>query len=185
MVIPMLLLGAAAVAAGYLANPQWGGIFGIPKHWITEFLIHGLESNLLVGVLSFETPEFNLLMALASTVIALAGVGVAYLLYGKGSGRSRDPLESAGPVHKLLTQKYYLDALYEGVAVRQIFYRAFAGTLDWMDRNLVDGTVGLLGWIFQNIGPKVMSPLQSGQVQTYGAVLALGLLAILMGFLLT
>jgi NADH-quinone oxidoreductase subunit L len=185
MVIPMLLLGAAAVAAGYLANPQWGGIFGIPKHWITEFLIHGLESNLLVGVLSFETPEFNLLMALASTVIALAGVGVAYLLYGKGSGRSRDPLESAGPVHKLLTQKYYLDALYEGVAVRQIFYQAFAGTLDWMDRNLVDGTVGLLGWIFQNIGPKVMSPLQSGQVQTYGAVLALGVLAILMGFLLT
>ena len=185
MVIPMLLLGAAAVAAGYLANPQWGEIFGIPKHWITEFLIHGLESNILAGSLHFGTMDFNPWMALASTAIALAGVGTAYWLYGMGSGRSRDPLETAGLVHKLLTQKYYLDALYEGVAVRRIFYRAFAGTLDWLDRNLVDGGVGTLAWIFQNFGPKILAPLQSGQVQTYGAVLALGVLAILMGFLLT
>ncbi|PKB65510.1 MAG: NADH-quinone oxidoreductase subunit L [SAR202 cluster bacterium Io17-Chloro-G2] len=184
MVAPMLALGIGAVLAGFLANPQWFDLAGIPKHWITEFLIHGMESNLLVGVLHFGTLDFNPWMALASTAIALAGVGVAYLLYGIRSLPGRDPLERAGPVHRLLTQKYYLDALYEGVAVRRIFYRAFAGSVDWLERNLVDGAVDLLGWVFRNFGPLVLSRLQTGQVQTYGAVVALGGLAIFLGFLL-
>ena len=94
-------------------------------------------------------------------------------------------MESAGPIHRLLTEKYYLDALYEGVAVRRVFYRAFAETVDWVDRTLVDGAVDFLGWIFRNAGPVFLSRLQTGQVQTYGAVVALGGLAILLGFLLT
>ena len=173
------------MVAGYLANPQWVEEFGIPRHWITEFLIHGLEANVLEGELHFGTLDFNWGMAVASTAIALAGVAVAYVLYGRRRRAARDPLEAAGPVHTLLTQKYYLDMLYEGLAVRRVFYRAFAGTLDWLDRNLVDGSVDLLGWIFRNTGPLFLSRLQTGQVQTYGAVVALGGLAILLGFLLT
>ena len=185
MVLPMLALGIGAVLAGFLANPQWFNLAGIPKHWITEFLIHGLESNVLVGALHFGTLNLNPLMALASTAIALAGVGAAYLLYGRRNLPDGDPLDRAGPVHRLLTQKYYLDALYEGVAVRRVFYRAFAGSVDWLERNLVDGAVDLLGWGFRNFGPLILSRFQTGQVQTYGAVVALGGLAILLGFLLT
>ena len=33
MVWPMMVLGVAAVFSGYLANPQWVGALGIPKHW--------------------------------------------------------------------------------------------------------------------------------------------------------
>ena len=88
-------------------------------------------------------------------------------------------------MHRLLTEKYYLDALYEGVLVRRLFYRAFAGTIDWVDRTLVDGMVDLVGWIFRNFGPLILSRIQTGQVQTYGAVVALGGLIILLGFLLT
>ena len=91
----------------------------------------------------------------------------------------------AGPVHRLLSEKYYMDALYEGAVVRRFFYRGFAGTLDWLDRNLVDGVVDLFGWLFRNFGPLVLSRIQTGQVQTYGAVVVLGGLAILLGFLLT
>ena len=185
MVVPMMVLGIGAVLAGFLANPQWFDLAVIPKHWITEFLLHGLEANVLEGALRFGTLDFNPLMALVSTAIALAGIGAAYRLYATRSGRERDPLEKAGPVHLLLSQKYYLDALYEGLVVRRIFYRAFAGTVDWLERNLVDGSVDFLGWIFRNFGPLVLSRLQTGQVQTYGAVVALGGLAILLGFLLT
>ena len=185
MVVPMVLLGVAAVVAGYLANPQWEEELGIPRHWITEFLIHGLEANVLEGALHFATLEFSWGMALASTVIALAGVLIAYLLYGTRRRPDRDPLEAAGPVHRLLTEKFYIDALYEGVAVRRVFYRVFAGTVDWFDRTLIDGAVDFLGWVFRNAGPVFLSRLQTGQVQTYGAVVALGGLAILLGFLLT
>jgi len=185
MVAPMLVLGVASVIAGYLANPQWVQEFGIPRHWITEFLIHGLDANILEGELHFATLDFNRWMAAASTVIALAGVAAALFLYGRRRRPEKDPLESAGSVHTLLTQKYYLDILYERLAVRRVFYRAFAGTADWLDRNLVDGTVDLLGWVFRNTGPLFLSRLQTGQVQTYGAVVAMGGLAILLGLLLT
>ena len=128
------------------------------------------------------------MMALASTGIALAGLGLAWLVYRSWTKQGvdkKEPLRMAGPVHRLLSEKYYMDALYEGAVVRRFFYRGFAGTLDWLDRNLVDGVVDLFGWLFRNFGPLVLSRIQTGQVQTYGAVVVLGGLAILLGFLLT
>ena len=187
MLAPMFVLGAASVVAGFLVNPQWINFIWIPKHWITEFLLGGLEHNLLPLGSELHAPDFSPMMALASTGIALAGLGLAWLLYRswtKAGVDKKDPLRMAGPVHRLLSEKYYMDALYEGAVVRRFFYRGFAGTLDWLDRNLVDGVVDLFGWIFRNFGPLVLSRIQTGQVQTYGAVVVLGGLAILLGFLL-
>ena len=99
-------------------------------------------------------------------------------------GVQRDPLQAGGPVHRLLSAKYYMDELYEGAVVRRLFYRAFAGTIDWLDRNIVDGIVDFVGWIFRNFGPLVLSRFQTGQVQTYGAVVALGGLIIILGLLM-
>ncbi|PKB79508.1 MAG: NADH-quinone oxidoreductase subunit L [SAR202 cluster bacterium Io17-Chloro-G9] len=185
MVAPMVVLGVGAVFAGFLANPQWVKLFGIPKHWITEFLLGGLEKNLLPSGLHLEPLDFSPWMALASTGIALGGLALAGLLYQRRSRPEGDPLERVKPVHRVLSEKYYLDHLYEGAVVRRFFYRAFAGSIDWLDRNLVDGTVDLVGWTFRNFGPLVLSRLQTGQVQTYGAMVALGGLIILLGFLLT
>ena len=84
----------------------------------------------------------------------------------------------------LLAEKYYVDALYEDAIVRRWFYSRFAGTVDWMDRNLLDGLVDALGWIFRNIGSAI-GRLQSGHVQAYGMAIALGSLLILLGFLLS
>ena len=185
MLAPMVALGVGSVVAGFLANPQWINIFGIPKHWTSDFLLEGLVPNLLPDGMELHVPSFNPWMALASTGIALGGLGLAGLLYRRRAGPQREPLERVKPVHRLLSEKYYLDALYEGALVRRFFYRAFAGTIDWVDRNLVDGTVDLVAGIFRNFGPLILSRLQTGQVQTYGAVVALGGLIILVGFLLT
>ncbi len=68
--------------------------------------------------------------------------------------------------------------------VRQVFYRRLALALDWLDRNIVDGAVDTLGWIFRNTGP-VINRLQTGEVQAYGVALALGSLLIILGFLLS
>ena len=87
-------------------------------------------------------------------------------------------------MHTLLSQKYYVDALYEDALVRRAFYRNFAGAVDWLDRNVVDGLVDTVGWIFRNLGP-VIGRLQTGQVQAYGAVIAFGTLLIILGFLLS
>ncbi len=182
MVLPMVVLGLAAVALGYLANPQWDEQIGIPRHWITGFLADGLGAALGLGGHA-ETLDFSRWMATVSTVAALSGIGLALAVYLRRRDQRTDPLEQAKSVHTLLTQKYYVDTLYEDVAVRRGFFRVIAGTLDWIDRNLIDGIVDLIGWFFRNIGTAI-GKLQSGQVQAYATGIAFGVLAIILALLL-
>ncbi len=188
MWLPMLVLGAAAIASGYLANLQWGEVLGIPGHWITEFLGSGLEEAGPGLAEALEHHGFSWGLAGVSTAVALSGMALAAALYVRhreGAGqRFREPLRAVKPVHTLLSQKYYIDALYEGVVVRRVFYRLFVGAVDWLDRNLVDGVVDTIGWAFRNIGWAV-GRLQTGQVQTYGAAVVFGSLLIMLWFLLS
>ena len=182
MVLPMVVLGVAAVAVGYLANPQWTEEIGIPRHWITGFLGDGLQAALGAAGHA-ETLDFSRWMATISTVAALSGIGLAVLVYLRRRDQRADPLERVKPVHTLLTQKYYLDTLYEDVIVRKGFFGVIAGTLDWIDRNLVDGIVDLIGWFFRNIGIAI-GKFQTGQVQAYATGIAFGVLAIILALLL-
>ena len=184
MVLPMVLLGIGAVAVGFVSNPQWIAIFGIPKHWITELLEHGAAPSLSAAAPHLVIPKFSLEIAVLSTVIALAGIALSTWLYLVRPWTGRDPLEAAGPAHQGLTQKYYIDALYEDAFVRRAFYRGLAGATDWVDRYIVDRIVDWTGVVFRNVGRLVLAPLQTGEVQAYGLAIALGSLIIVLGFLL-
>ena len=182
MVVPMGVLGLGAVVMGFIINPQWISFLGVPVHWVTGFVADGLHAA-TGGDGHAELPDFSWLMAGISTAAAVFGALVGLAVYGLRRDPSREPLRILGPVHTLLVQKYYVDALYEGLLVRRSFYRAFAGITNWLDRRLVDGIVDLVGWFFRNIGSAV-ARLQTGQVQAYGTVVALGSLLIILGFLL-
>ena len=162
MVLPMSLLGISAVIAGWLANPVGvGSLFGlIPSHWLTAYLASGLHGE-------HHAPKFNVVIAVISNLVAVIGIALSVLIYAwprRFSGE--DPLIKAGPVHTVLSQRYYLDHLYEDVIVGRVFFRSVAAITDWFDRNIVDGVVGLTGWISRNIG-SLIALAQNGQVQTY------------------
>ena len=182
MVLPMLVLGVIAVLVGYLANPQWTEEIGIPRHWITGFLGDGLSAALGAEGHA-ETLDFSRWMATISTVAALSGIGLALLLYLRRKDQRADPLEKVKPVHTLLSQKYYMDILYENLVVREGFYKGIAGTTDWIDSNIVDRVVDTIGWFFRNIGTAI-GKFQTGQVQTYATGVAFGVMAIIVAFLL-
>jgi NADH-quinone oxidoreductase subunit L len=182
MVAPMVFLGFAALVTGYLVNPHWVESFLlIPEHWITEYLVSGL------AFADLELHGFNLGMAIASNVVALVGITLASALYLRRRERDArelvEPLAGAEPVYTLLSQRYYVDTLYEEIIVRRLFYRGFAAIIDWIDRNLVDGLVDFIGGTFRNSG-RVMALAQTGQVQFYGAMVVLGSIIILVGFLI-
>ncbi len=182
MLLPMLVLGVVAVLVGYLANPQWTEEIGIPRHWITGFLGDGLGAA-LGAVGHAETLDFSRWMATVSTVAALSGIGLALLLYLRRRDQRTDPLERVRPVHTLLSQKYYMDSLYENLVVRKGFYKVLAGTTDWIDSNIVDRIVDTIGWLFRNIGTAI-GKFQTGQVQAYMTGIAFGVLAIILALLL-
>jgi NADH-quinone oxidoreductase subunit L len=123
-------------------------------------------------------------MAVISNVVALAGIGLAVLTYvWPRAFTITDPLTKGGVVHTVLAQRYYLDHLYEGVVVGRVFYRIAAAITDWVDRNIVDGMVGLVGWISRNIG-SLIALAQNGQVQTYPLVAAAGGVVIIVLYLI-
>ena len=184
MVGPMLALGIAAVVAGYLANPQWvKTLILIPGHWFS----HYIEGAVVFG--HPETPPFNFALALLSTVVAGVGIGLAWVLYHYGPNRSRqdlrleEPLTRGRQLHTLLYRKYFADELYEDWLVRRGFYRCLAGAVDWLDRNGVDKMVDFTAGVFRNAG-RPLAQLQTGQVQLYGAVIVLGGVLILVGYLI-
>ena len=148
-------------------------------------MLTGLKDAVPVLTGHLEIHDFSRWMAAISTAAAVVGLAVAGIVYlRRREGDEREPLEAAKPVYTLLSEKYYVDALYEDAVVRRAFYRRFAGTVDWIDRNLVDGTVDSLGWIFRNIGSAI-GRLQTGEVQAYGAAILLGSLVIILVFLLS
>ncbi|MQG10829.1 MAG: NADH-quinone oxidoreductase subunit L [SAR202 cluster bacterium] len=182
MLLPMLVLGVIAALVGYLANPQWTEEIGIPRHWITGFLGDGLQAARDIHEHG-GTLDFSRWMAIVSTVAALSGIGLAVLLYQRRRDQRTDLVERVRPVHTLLSQKYYMDSLYENLIVRKGFYKIVAGFTDWIDRNLVDGIVDLIGWFFRNIGTAI-GKFQTGQVQAYATGIAFGVLAIILALLL-
>ncbi len=191
MVGPMLLLGVAAVTVGYLVNPQWvKTLLVIPGHWFSGYVESAVFFN------QPQTPPFSFMMTLVSTLVALVGIGLAWLLYqfllSRELGENREPgnaaelaepLTKAGPLYTLLSRKYFADELYEGLLVRRGFYRYLTGAIDWLDRILVDGLADFIAGIFRNAG-RLLAQLQTGQVQFYGTVTVLGVVLILLGYLI-
>ena len=175
MVGPMALLAVGAVVSGYLANPE-KAFLGIDAHWFVGFLMPlGAHGEAAGGVD----------VALAAVVMGIAVVGMALALFLQ---RGRDvllpsvlsrPLEGG---RALLVRKYYMDDLYEGLAVRRIFYGCIAAMAHWFDRSVVDGAAEGVGLFSRNIG-RAVGLLQTGQVQGYGVAITVGILAILLGYL--
>ena len=83
----------------------------------------------------------------------------------------------------LLSQKYYVDHLYEQLIVRRWFYRGLVTVTDWLDRVVIDGIVDLIGNLPRGLGRMVII-IQTGQVQFYGVFVILGTLVILAMYLI-
>ncbi len=170
MVGPMVILAALAVVAGVLASPIVN-LGPIPKHWLVHDFLHS------------DGADFNILIAAGSTVLALAGILLAYLMY-LGRQISAERVGSAlNPLYLLFSRKYYFDELYEGVVTVRLFYRIVARALDWFDRSIVDGAVRLVDQFGRNVG-RGIAQVQTGQVQGYGMAVSVGVLAIIGAYLL-
>ena len=174
MTWPLIILAVPAVVAGLLANSIFNlGI--IPAHWMTHFL----DYNPFVHV---ESTTFNIAIAGLSTVMALLGIGLAYLMYiaraisPEGMGRA------FRPIHTLLYRKYFMDELYEDVIVRGVFYKGIAYALDWVDKSVVDKIANFCGWLGANTGSAIRQA-QTGQLQAYGMSISVGILIIFAIFL--
>lgn len=84
-------------------------------------------------------------------------------------------LQMATPF-KLSQNKFYLDELYYAFFVLPL--EVAAEVLAWLDRNVIDGIVDLVGAVPQWAGD-TMRAMQSGLVQFYGLIMVLAVIALI------
>jgi NADH-quinone oxidoreductase subunit L len=141
----------------------------------------------------------------AATSLLIVGAGLVsawvfcVAFYGRRDRRLVGLTQRVAPLrwgYTFVANKYYLDALYEGVIVRAIAHpiakaaywvnqhvidgivngigelgkRIGAWTYRWVDQGVVDGTVNGTGIIAEETG-EALRPVQSGRVNQYGALL--------------
>ena len=175
MTTPMIILASVSIFIGFIINPPFK-LFGIDKHWLVENLQH--------GVVSLHT-DFNLSLAVVSSIIAISGILLAASMYVKIPVlNANSPLISPKSVSKifrplniLFTKKYYFDELYEDLIVSSIFYKKIAKFLSWFDQNIIDVFVNSIGWSARNIGIPIKQ-IHNGQIQMYATITSLGILLI-------
>lgn len=134
---------------------------------------------------------------LFSVFVAVVGIGLAYHFYVRRPEVSEGlAARWAGP-HRILTNKYYVDELYDATAVRGTMSsarglwkfdgavvdgavngtgwltRASAWVSHLIDKHAVDGIVNLIGWAVSETS-YVLRRVQTGLIQNYALATLLG-----------
>jgi len=132
-----------------------------------------------------------------STLVAVSGIVLGYLIYGKRIISPEKIGERFKPIYTLLYNKYYFDEIYDFIIIKPLlaFCRFmwkfdavvidgivnFAGRFtmfqawawDIFDKYIVDGIVNGLGYTIWGIG-SLIRQAQTGKVQNYAIVIFAG-----------
>ena len=190
MVGPIMVLAVLAVGIGFFSNPVVE-VGGIDKHAFAHYVTvenHAVfppddDGGHSAAEHAGAAPEFNYFVAVISTVLALAGIGLAYLMYIKGSISPAAMGARFPMMYTLMFRKYYFDEAYENIIVRKGFYTYVADALRWFDEHWIDNAnVHLSNWV-SRIG-KSGALVQNGQTQTYAVGMVIGVVAVVAAFLL-
>jgi len=170
MTLPLGVLAILTAVAGFV---------GVPSSHGTAF------ERFLAPVLPFREAEHggvaSLALAAVSVIAALAGVFVAWLVYGRGQVDASKIGVPTNPLHKLLLNKYYVDELYDALIVKPI-YRLCLWCAQIFDVKVIDGLVNgvataVVAWALG------LRRLQTGYVMNYALGMLVGAVA-LVAFLL-
>ncbi|MBV9169973.1 MAG: NADH-quinone oxidoreductase subunit L [Chloroflexi bacterium] len=157
MVGPLVVLSIPAVLVGFWGSPV--GNYGFQR------FLEGAQ---------YQDIQANLPLAIVGTVLGLAGIVTAWLMYG-ARAFVREPLLRLGGAYTLLARRYYVDEFY--MRLIDVLAIGIAAVLAIFDRQLLDGFVNGVAEAFRTAG-RALRGIQTGRVQNYGLVLFAGLAVI-------
>jgi NADH-quinone oxidoreductase subunit L len=161
--LPLVLLALLSV---------FGGLLNFPGSLrMAAWLEHTLGAA--------EEGGFNIVIAVVSLLIALAGIVLAWLVYRREPVGSdgKDPLEKMlGPVYRGAKAKWRVDEAYQFLFVKQLTKLAdeWAGTVD---QGIIDGAAVGLGSLTKAVSHGLRK-LQNGYVRTYAMTIFVGVVLI-------
>ena len=149
-----------------------GGLVQIPGAWelLDDWLEPPVEPLVHPSVLQDYT------ISAISVTLALAGIGVAWAIYGTGALR----VPRSAFLQRLFERKFYFDEAYDWV-----FYRPAAATArGWsrfVERPVIEGSIDAVAGGTRRAGGTV-SHTQTGLVRAYALALAFGVAVLILVF---
>jgi NADH-quinone oxidoreductase subunit L len=152
-----------------------GGFVGLESIYGRQSPAGEAEPAFSFGQQLFLPFTHSPLAAFSGLFAALLGFGAAYALYRQAA---TDPLpEKLGVAARWMRERFYLDELYEATVIR--LHDFLAAIADWIDRWIIaglavrgtHGTTELVG--------RALRLLQTGNLQTYAFLFALGVAFVL------
>ena len=123
-----------------------------------------------------EAFHLNWWIAAASTVLAVAGFGVAWMAYVTGSLSTETVIAKVRPVHALVVNKFYVDEAYQWAIDRVVL--TLGNLIAFIDRAFVND-VGVNGpGVVTALSGAVMRKVQTGKLYNYALGMVLGFLAV-------
>jgi NADH-quinone oxidoreductase subunit L len=162
MAWPLRVLAVCAVFVGLAVGPT---------HWFANYLHHTF------GLVAVAAHGFHITLMVASAVIALAGVAIAWLYYLHSPQLPGRVAAAIGPLYKASLNKFYLDEIYVAALVAPL--RSLAWLSDWADRRIIDPTVDGLAMMPRRLSTLPLW-LHNGLVPSYALVMWTGLIVCLL-----
>ena len=195
MTVPLLVLSIGAVIAGFVGIPAaLGGANVIADFLEPSFTVAGAQHAEDIHHLS-HAAEIGLMAF--SVLIAIAGIWFAYRNYVKRPEAAEQMAENWAVQHRVLTNKYYVDELYDKTVIygtkegaerlwtvdKRVVDGGVNGTgwttiaLSWvshiLDKYVVDGLINLVAWVCGEAS-YVFRRVQTGLIQNYAFATLLG-----------
>jgi NADH-quinone oxidoreductase subunit L len=171
MTFPLMALAAGSAVLGIVVG------FPPEQGFIHQFLSPVVEA---AGVAE-HVPELATIVALAfvSVLAGAIGIAIGVSMYVRHRPDPAALTRAAGPVYRILVNKYYVDELYDHRIVEAA--RAFAGASWAFDIHIIDGLANRLGWALA-MGGQGLRRVQTGIVGNYALTIVAGLLLMLVAY---
>ncbi len=158
MMLPLVILGIAAVFAGFIPFGKYVSSDGTP-----------LASHFDIG------------FSIAPVALGLTGILAALWLYKKQNDKPAKLAASLGSLYKAAYHKFYIDEIYLFIT-KKILFNLIGRPAAWFDKNIVDGLVNFTGQATEAISGSIKK-MQSGKVQLYGMYFLAGVIALAVLFI--
>ncbi|KAB1196798.1 MULTISPECIES: NADH-quinone oxidoreductase subunit L [Haloferax] len=183
---PLAVLGVLAATAGLVNMVPVEKLFGIKGidflHQFLDGSFDSLNAHHYAELIPYSSGYIGgeagtvAIGAAVSLGLALAGAGLAYVLYNVPE--PVEHTEKLGSIKTVLYNNYYQDEYQVWIATGVV--QPISRVLDKFDQGVVDGVVNGVSSVSLFLGSR-MRRIQSGVVSNYAALLTLGLTALLLG----
>ncbi|WP_431272662.1 NADH-quinone oxidoreductase subunit L [Dankookia sp. P2] len=175
MLVPLLLLAVGAVLTGYIFAPLF---IGEHAHDFWHGAIFNGEHNHILHAMH-EVPEW---VPLAPTVMGVAGIVLAYLLYMVAPGIPAQLAARFRGIYLFLLNKWYFDELYDAIFVQparrlaEVFWKTG-------DARIIDGMPNGAADLAVQVSRGAVR-IQTGRVADYAFAMIIGLVVFVSLFLI-